>query len=184
MPTAVQGALCLRGCRVPVPDGASEARAAWFVVRGNAWAKSGTGPTCKILFLRDHLDSIRHLHCWLTCTLHLAHGQCGKTGCGKSTVVNLIQRLYDVDAGQILLDGKPIGSYDVHHLRRNIGVVSQDNVLFSTSIKENITYGMGQSEMPMPTDEDIWKVRSESATVTHCGHSHASSLASKSVVAS
>lgn len=82
----------------------------------------------------------------------------GKTGCGKSTIVNLIQRLYDPDAGQILLDGEPISSYDVHHLRRHMGVVSQDNVLFSSTIKENITYGMGQGDLPMPTDEEVWKV--------------------------
>ena len=82
----------------------------------------------------------------------------GQTGCGKSTIVNLVQRLYDVDTGQILLDGEPISSYDVHHLRRHMGVVSQDTVLFSSSIKENITYGMGQGNLPMPTDEDVWKV--------------------------
>ena len=82
----------------------------------------------------------------------------GKTGCGKSTSVNLLQRLYDVDTGTVTIDGEPISRYDVHHLRRNIGIVSQDNVLFSTSIKDNIIYGMGQGHLPMPTDEEIWKI--------------------------
>ncbi len=82
----------------------------------------------------------------------------GKTGCGKSTSVNLLQRLYEVDTGSVTIDGEPISRYDVHHLRRNIGIVSQDNVLFSTSIKENIIYGMGQGHLPMPTDEEIWKI--------------------------
>ena len=49
----------------------------------------------------------------------------GKAGCGKSTSVTLIQRFYDVSAGRVLVDGKPIKSYDVHHLRRHIGVVAQ-----------------------------------------------------------
>ena len=68
----------------------------------------------------------------------------------------LLQRLYDPLQGSILLDGFPISDYDVHYLRRNIGIVSQDNILFATSIKENITYGMGQGHLPTPTDEEIW----------------------------
>jgi ABC-type multidrug transport system fused ATPase/permease subunit len=82
----------------------------------------------------------------------------GRAGCGKSTSVGLLQRLYEPDAGRILIDGKPIQDYDVHFLRRSIGIVAQDNVLFATSIKENIIYGMGQGHLPMPTDEEIWDV--------------------------
>ena len=70
-----------------------------------------------------------------------------------------MQRLYDVEpSGSITIDGEPIARYDVHHLRRNIGVVSQDNVLFSASIRENICYGMGQGHLPVPTDEDVARV--------------------------
>ena len=70
-----------------------------------------------------------------------------------------MQRLYDVEpSGSITIDGEPIARYDVHHLRRNIGVVSQDNVLFSASIKDNICYGMGQGHLPEPTDEDVVRV--------------------------
>jgi ABC-type multidrug transport system fused ATPase/permease subunit len=80
----------------------------------------------------------------------------GKAGCGKSTSVTLVQRFYDSAKGSITVDGLPISDYDVHHLRRHIGVVAQDNVLFSTSIRENIIYGMGQGHLPAPTDEMVW----------------------------
>lgn len=66
----------------------------------------------------------------------------GSAGCGKSTSIKLIQRFYAVTSGTILLDGRPIQDYDVHHLRRHLAVVAQDNVLFSTTIRENITYGI------------------------------------------
>ena len=46
----------------------------------------------------------------------------------------------------------------MHHLRRNIGIVGQDNVLFITSIKEKIMYGMGQGHLPETTDEEIWAI--------------------------
>ena len=68
----------------------------------------------------------------------------GKAGCGKSTSVTLVQRFYNASKGSIRVDGRLIEEYDVHHLRRHIGVVAQDNILFSTSIIENIVYGMGQ----------------------------------------
>ena len=82
----------------------------------------------------------------------------GKAGCGKSTSVSLLQRLYDVDEGQVLVDGHRIQEYDVRHLRRSVGIVAQDNVLFSTSIKENIIYGMGEGQLRTPTDDEIWEV--------------------------
>lgn len=80
----------------------------------------------------------------------------GKAGCGKSTSVTLIQRFYNADKGTVMLDDHPISDYDLHHLRRNIGVVAQDNVLFSTSLYENIIYGMGQGHLHVPTMEDVW----------------------------
>ncbi len=82
----------------------------------------------------------------------------GKAGCGKSTSIGLLQRLYEPDSGSIIIDGEPIEDYDVHYLRRCIGVVAQDNILFSTSIKENIIYGMGEGHLPKPTDEEIWAI--------------------------
>jgi ABC-type multidrug transport system fused ATPase/permease subunit len=73
-------------------------------------------------------------------------GFTGSTGCGKSTSLYLIQRMYNPQSGSILLDGRDIGDYDVHHLRRHMSVVSQTTCLFSTTIRENIIYGL-QREM-------------------------------------
>lgn len=80
----------------------------------------------------------------------------GKAGCGKSTTVLLLQRFYNPSSGSILLDGRPIQDFDVQHLRRHIGVVSQDNILFSNSIYNNITYGMGHGHLPVPTEAEVW----------------------------
>ncbi|XP_006834390.1 PREDICTED: multidrug resistance protein 3 isoform X2 [Chrysochloris asiatica] len=65
----------------------------------------------------------------------------GNSGCGKSTTVQLIQRLYDPDEGTISIDGQDIRTFNVRYLREIIGVVSQEPVLFSTTIAENIRYG-------------------------------------------
>ncbi len=65
----------------------------------------------------------------------------GSTGCGKSTVVNLIPRFYDVTEGEVLVDGVNVKEYDEHALRNKIAYVSQRAVLFSGSIGSNIAYG-------------------------------------------
>lgn len=65
----------------------------------------------------------------------------GATGAGKSSVVNLISRFYDVNRGRILLDGRDIREYELYFLRRRIGIVLQDVFLFSGSIMDNITLG-------------------------------------------
>ena len=65
----------------------------------------------------------------------------GESGCGKSTIVNLIERLYDVTGGQLLIDGIDIKNYDIEYLRNFIGYVQQEPVLFNTSIRENIIFG-------------------------------------------
>jgi ATP-binding cassette subfamily B (MDR/TAP) protein 1 len=67
-------------------------------------------------------------------------GFVGSSGCGKSTIHQLLQRFYDPAAGQILLDGVDIRDYDVHHLRSSLGVVSQEPVLFNDTIGSNIKY--------------------------------------------
>ncbi|XP_070326204.1 phosphatidylcholine translocator ABCB4 isoform X1 [Odocoileus virginianus] len=71
----------------------------------------------------------------------------GNSGCGKSTVVQLVQRLYDPDAGRIIIDGQDIRTFNVKYLREIIGVVSQEPVLFATTIAENIRYGRGNVTM-------------------------------------
>lgn len=68
-------------------------------------------------------------------------GFAGTTGAGKSTLVKLLLRLYEPNAGQILLDDHPIQSLDLQNLRRHIALVSQDVYLFHGTLKENIAYG-------------------------------------------
>lgn len=77
-------------------------------------------------------------------------GVVGGTGCGKSSLVNLIPRLYDVTCGQVLVDGVDVRDYDIKALRDMIGVVLQKNVLFSGTIKDNIRWGKADA-----TDEEI-----------------------------
>jgi ABC-type multidrug transport system fused ATPase/permease subunit len=65
----------------------------------------------------------------------------GYSGCGKSTIANLLLRFYDTNEGQLLVDGKDIKDYNVAELRRHIGIVMQEPLLFNESIKDNILYG-------------------------------------------
>jgi len=74
----------------------------------------------------------------------------GPSGAGKSTLVNLVPRFYDVTGGAIFVDGHNIADVKVKSLRNNIGMVLQDNILFTGTIKENILYGR-----PGATDEEI-----------------------------
>ena len=76
----------------------------------------------------------------------------GSTGCGKSTLVNLIPRLYDVTDGKILLDGKDIRNISMSDLREEIGFVPQKGVLFSGTIASNLRFGNDNA-----TDEEIKK---------------------------
>lgn len=75
----------------------------------------------------------------------------GMSGGGKSTIISLIPRFYDVTGGSIKIDGQDIRDLTIESLRRNIGIVQQDNVLFSDSIKENILMGN-----PQATDEEVY----------------------------
>jgi len=68
-------------------------------------------------------------------------GLAGETGAGKSTLVKLLPRFYDVDSGAVRVDGVDVREYDLQHLRRHIGVVEQDPYLFSGTVEENIAYG-------------------------------------------
>lgn len=63
----------------------------------------------------------------------------GATGSGKSSIINLLNRFYDIEKGEIIIDGKNIKEYNLHALRKNIGIVLQDVFLFSDSIGNNIT---------------------------------------------
>ena len=65
----------------------------------------------------------------------------GESGCGKSTIVSLLLRFYDVNEGSILIDGVDIKAYNLAELRKNMGLVMQEPTLFNYSITENILYG-------------------------------------------
>jgi subfamily B ATP-binding cassette protein MsbA len=77
----------------------------------------------------------------------------GHSGSGKSTLVSLLPRFYDVDAGEIRLDGIPITEYSLASLRNNISVVSQDVVLFNDTIRANLAYG----QLEPPSEEELLK---------------------------
>jgi len=74
----------------------------------------------------------------------------GPTGSGKTTLVSLIPRIYDVTPGSILIDGRPISDYPLETLRRSIGFVPQETFLFSDSVRENIAFGKEDA-----TDEEV-----------------------------
>lgn len=74
----------------------------------------------------------------------------GSTGAGKTTVTNLLNRFYDINEGEITIDGKPIKEYKREHLRKNIAMILQDTHLFTGTVRENIRYGRLDA-----TDEEV-----------------------------
>lgn len=83
----------------------------------------------------------------------------GPTGCGKTTIINLLMRFYDVDSGTISIDGTPITNITRHSLRRSYGMVLQDTWLKGDTVRENIRFGK-----PDASDEEII----EAAKASHC----------------
>ena len=73
----------------------------------------------------------------------------GPTGSGKTTIMNLINRFYDVDAGSIRFDGRDIREFDLDSLRSKVGIVLQDSVLFSGTIRDNIRFGVPDASQEM-----------------------------------
>lgn len=90
----------------------------------------------------------------------------GPTGAGKSTIVNLISRFYNVDSGQVLIDGHDISKYTIHSLRTQMGVMMQDSFIFAGTIMDNIRYGNREA-----TDEQVI-----TAAKTVCAHDFISSM--------
>uniref|UniRef100_A0A914VZ75 Uncharacterized protein n=1 Tax=Plectus sambesii TaxID=2011161 RepID=A0A914VZ75_9BILA len=74
----------------------------------------------------------------------------GSSGCGKSTIVSMLLRYYDVESGKVMIDGVPLSEYNLNHLRNLIAVVSQEPILFDCTIEDNIRFGresVTQAEM-------------------------------------
>jgi ABC-type multidrug transport system fused ATPase/permease subunit len=89
-------------------------------------------------------------------SLHACPGETvalvGTTGAGKSTLVNLLPRFYDLTSGQIYIDERPNHEYSLRALRESIGVVTQESFLFNGSIRENLLMGR-----PTASDSDLWR---------------------------
>lgn len=81
----------------------------------------------------------------------------GKTGAGKSTLVNLLMRFYEVNAGKILIDGVDIANVSRDQLRKNFGMVLQDTWIFDSTLRENLAYGR-----PDASDQEIYKALKKS----------------------
>jgi len=89
----------------------------------------------------------------------------GPTGSGKTTLVNLIPRIYDAEPGAVLIDGRPIRQFSLDSLRRYIGFVPQETFLFSDTIRENIAFGIAQEDGEAKLD-DI-QAAAEAANIAH-----------------
>ena len=87
----------------------------------------------------------------------------GPTGSGKTTLVNLIPRIYDAEPGAVLIDGRPVRQFPLDSLRRHIGFVPQETFLFSDTIRENIAYGISREDGDASLD-DI-KAAAEAANI-------------------
>src|SRR5438128_2667014 len=98
----------------------------------------------------ENLPALRNV------SLHARPGETialvGATGAGKTTLVSLLARFYELTHGEIYIDGKPIRHYGVRALRENIGVVTQERFLFNGSIRENLLMGK-----PSATDAELWR---------------------------
>ncbi len=91
----------------------------------------------------------------------------GPTGSGKTTLVNLIPRIYDAEPGAVLIDGRPVRQFPLDTLRRHIGFVPQETFLFSDTIRENIAFGIStevSQEDAEPSFDDI-KAAAEAANI-------------------
>ena len=76
----------------------------------------------------------------------------GSSGSGKSSIIKLLERFYDADEGQILLDGSPLAFYNLAFLRSQIGLVGQEPILFGGTIKENVLYGVDSDDLELAMD--------------------------------
>ena len=106
--------------------------------------------------------------------MEIRPGECvgimGESGCGKSTITKLIQRLYLPESGRVLIDGVDIAHIDPAWLRRQIGVVLQDNILFNRSIRENIS--LVDPAMPMERVMEAAKLAGAHEFISRLSHGY------------
>ncbi|MBX3644406.1 MAG: ATP-binding cassette domain-containing protein [Rubrivivax sp.] len=112
------------------------------------------GSSCRLQQVRFHYPSRPQHDALRDVSLHIAAGETvalvGPSGAGKSTVLQLLLRFYDVQHGRVEVDGVPVQDVALAELRRRIGIVPQDSVIFSTSALENIRYGR-----PEASDDEV-----------------------------
>ena len=99
----------------------------------------------------DFIYPVTHIQALRNISFHLKPGNkiaiVGRTGCGKSTIADLILRMYDVTKGEILLDGKDIRQLDLSNLRNKVGYVPQEAFLFSNTVRNNLRFGSNASDV-------------------------------------
>ena len=137
-------------------------------LEGPAFALSQTAPTIQgdirfrnLTFAYPNQPTILH-----DITLHIPAGTSlaivGPTGSGKSTLVNLIPRLYDAPESTVLIDDQPVRDYTLENLRESIGVVPQETFLFSDTIAQNVSFGVpGATEQQIEDAASIAHIRTE-----------------------
>ncbi|MEA3341813.1 MAG: ATP-binding cassette domain-containing protein, partial [Chloroflexota bacterium] len=104
-----------------------------------------------VCFEYDGADSVVLKDISFHCQPGQAVALLGSTGSGKTSLVNLLPRFYGYNCGSLTLDGVELKEYPRHYLRRQIGIVEQEPFLFSRTIRENITYGVGRDV----SDEEV-----------------------------
>ena len=103
--------------------------------------------------LKFHYPARRDVQVLKGLTLTAKYGETvalvGTSGCGKSTIVQLLERMYDPEEGEVMVDGKNVKTMNINWLRSKIGIVSQEPVLFDATIAENIAYGDTSRDVPI-----------------------------------
>ena len=107
-------------------------------------------------------------------------GIIGATGCGKTTIINLLMRFYDTDEGNVFIDGRDVRTYDKDALHRLFGVVFQNDVIFADTLKENILFGRQVSEEALASaaaDARAWEfIREYEDSYEHAATIHGANL--------
>lgn len=137
---SAEAVAALRSGQEPPITGEVEFRGLTFGYGARAAGGNGSGPAAPAV-----LDNIN-----LKIPAGTSLALVGPTGAGKTTLVNLIPRVYDATPGTVLIDGRPIRDYAIATLRQNIGFVPQETFLFSDSIRENIAFGTAAA-----SDEEV-----------------------------
>jgi ATP-binding cassette, subfamily B, multidrug efflux pump len=129
------------GAMIPVPGApAVEFRNVWFAYQGEEWVLRG-------------------------CSFVVAPGErvalVGPTGEGKSTIVRLMTRSYEVSRGQVLVGGRDVRQWDLHALRRHVGVIPQEVFLFTGTVEENLRVGAGEAASGSALDSALRTARAD-----------------------